>query len=177
MRMSWLYFSTRSPRQGAPVLRWPVRMATVRSAMKLSTVSPERWRHHRAPARAARHLDRGYGFAYGPDLVELDQDGVGRVFLDPLRHALDVGHENVVADQLYFVADGLVEELPALPVVLGEAVLQHDDRIFLDPGGVHLDHLGRLHLLAFGAKIVELPSSKKPLEAGSRAMEICSPGL
>ena len=41
--MSWLYFSTRSPRQGAPVLRWPVSSATVMSAMKLSTVSPERW--------------------------------------------------------------------------------------------------------------------------------------
>ena len=43
MRMSWLYFSTLSPRQGAPVLIWPVPMATLRSAMKLSTVSPLRW--------------------------------------------------------------------------------------------------------------------------------------
>ena len=42
IRMSWLYFSTRSPRQGAPDFRCPVSRATVRSEMKLSTVSPER---------------------------------------------------------------------------------------------------------------------------------------
>jgi hypothetical protein len=42
IRISWLYFSTRSPRHGAPVFRWPVPSATVRSAMKLSTVSPLR---------------------------------------------------------------------------------------------------------------------------------------
>ena len=30
-------------RQGAPVLIWPVARPTARSAMKLSSVSPERW--------------------------------------------------------------------------------------------------------------------------------------
>src|ERR1017187_7605229 len=35
MRRSWLYLATRSPRQGAPVLRCPAPVATVGSAMKL----------------------------------------------------------------------------------------------------------------------------------------------
>mmetsp|Transcript_17996 Transcript_17996/g.46506 ORF Transcript_17996/g.46506 Transcript_17996/m.46506 type:complete len:223 (-) Transcript_17996:737-1405(-) len=43
MRSSWLYLARRSERQGAPVFRWPVPSATVRSAMKVSSVSPERW--------------------------------------------------------------------------------------------------------------------------------------
>ena len=43
MRSSWLYFATRSLRQGAPVLIWPVLQATARSAMVVSSVSPERW--------------------------------------------------------------------------------------------------------------------------------------
>ena len=42
MRMSWLYFSTRSLRAGAPVLIWPVPMPTTRSEMKVSPVSPLR---------------------------------------------------------------------------------------------------------------------------------------
>eukprot|EP01139_Manchomonas_bermudensis_P001987 Amastigsp_a3406_21.p5 type:complete len:113 gc:universal Amastigsp_a3406_21:75-413(+) len=42
MRMSWLYLARRSERHGAPVLIWPVPSPTTRSAMKQSSVSPER---------------------------------------------------------------------------------------------------------------------------------------
>merc|ERR1711972_588628 len=43
--MSWLYLALRSERQGAPVLIWPVHNATAKSAMVVSSVSPERWEH------------------------------------------------------------------------------------------------------------------------------------
>ena len=42
IRSSWLYFATRSERAGAPVLICPTPVATARSAMVLSSVSPER---------------------------------------------------------------------------------------------------------------------------------------
>src|SRR5690606_6880939 len=42
MRSSWLYLATRSERAGAPVLIWPQLVATARSAMVTSSVSPER---------------------------------------------------------------------------------------------------------------------------------------
>src|SRR6478752_3203208 len=42
MRSSWLYFATRSDRDGAPVLICPQFVATARSAMVTSSVSPER---------------------------------------------------------------------------------------------------------------------------------------
>merc|ERR1712100_233428 len=42
MRRSWLYFARRSERHGAPVLICPVRKPTTKSAMKVSSVSPER---------------------------------------------------------------------------------------------------------------------------------------
>ena len=42
MRSSWLYLATRSVRLGAPVLIWQVFRATARSAMVVSSVSPER---------------------------------------------------------------------------------------------------------------------------------------
>ena len=54
MRSSWLYFATRSPRAGAPVFSWPALVATARSAMNVSSVSPERWLIMQAnPARCA----------------------------------------------------------------------------------------------------------------------------
>ena len=42
MRSSWLYLATRSLRAGAPVLIWPQFVATARSAIVVSSVSPER---------------------------------------------------------------------------------------------------------------------------------------
>src|SRR5690625_6872904 len=55
MRNSWLYLLTRSPRAGAPDLICPQFVATDRSAMVVSSVSPERWDiMDRKPARWAR---------------------------------------------------------------------------------------------------------------------------
>src|SRR2546422_6234149 len=42
MRSSWLYFATRSVREALPVLICPTPVATARSAMNVSSVSPER---------------------------------------------------------------------------------------------------------------------------------------
>ena len=39
---NWLYFATRSDLEGAPVLIWQVLSATARSAIVVSSVSPER---------------------------------------------------------------------------------------------------------------------------------------
>src|SRR5208337_3065558 len=43
MRRSWLYLEMRSVREAEPVLIWPAAVATAKSAMKVSSVSPERW--------------------------------------------------------------------------------------------------------------------------------------
>lgn len=40
---TWLYLASRSPRQGAPALIWPVARPTDKSAMKVSSVSPLLW--------------------------------------------------------------------------------------------------------------------------------------
>ena len=43
MRSSWLYFAIRSLREAEPVLIMPQFVATARSAIVASSVSPERW--------------------------------------------------------------------------------------------------------------------------------------
>ncbi len=42
MRSNWLYFAVRSLRLAEPVLIWPARVPTARSAIVLSSVSPDR---------------------------------------------------------------------------------------------------------------------------------------
>jgi hypothetical protein len=55
--------------------------------------------------------------------------------VDALLQAHRVGHEQVVADELDLRADGIGEVLPGLPVVLGEGVLDRDDRVVGDEVG------------------------------------------
>lgn len=43
MRSNWLYFATRSERHIDPVLMYPAPTPTARSAMNVSSVSPDRW--------------------------------------------------------------------------------------------------------------------------------------
>ncbi len=54
-------------------------------------------------------------------------------FSMPSRQTLGVRHEQVVADKLYFAAKFIGQQLPAFPIVLGAAVFDGDDRIFVRP--------------------------------------------
>ena len=100
IRSSWLYLATRSERAGAPVLICPTPVATARSAMNVSSVSPERCEIDGAVAGVARDRDRVERLGERPDLVELDQDRVRDAALDPLAQDRRVGDEDVVADEL-----------------------------------------------------------------------------
>ena len=97
------------------------------------------------------------------DLVDLDQDRVGGAQLDTLLEALGVGDEQVVAHQLHLVANATGELDPAVPVLLGHAVLDGDDGIGVDELLPVIDHLGArvlnalaLELIHAGLGVVEL---------------------
>ena len=77
MRSSWLYFATRSVRLAEPVLICPALVATARSAMVASSVSPERCEMIVRVARGARHGHGVERFGDRADLIQLDEDRVG----------------------------------------------------------------------------------------------------
>ena len=101
MRSSWLYFATRSLRAGAPVLIWPQFVATARSAMVTSSVSPLRC--DIIAVYACRPASAMVSSVSGEraDLVHLDQDRVGDAGVDAPLEPLGVGDEQVVADELH----------------------------------------------------------------------------
>ena len=104
------------------------------SAIVVSSVSPERWLIDRGVAGFLGHLDGVERLGERADLVDLDQNRVGNARLDALLQELRVGHEQIVADQLEFVAELVGDQLPAVPVVFGQAVLDRDDRVLLRRG-------------------------------------------
>ena len=68
----------------------------------------------------------------------------------PRDRRCDIGDEQVVADELApCCRAGSVSDLPALPVVLGHAVLDGDDRIGADELGEIVDLLGDERVLPF----------------------------
>ena len=97
--------------------------------MNESSVSPDRWLMIDAVAALGGHADAVERLGERADLVQLDEDRVGRPARDAAAQALDVRDEEVVADELDAIAELLRDELPAVPVVLGAAVLDRDDRV------------------------------------------------
>ena len=66
------------------------------------------------------------------DLVDLHEDRIGHALIDTLLEEFDICDKQIVADELALRADLVGEQLPALQVVLGAAVLDRNDRIFCD---------------------------------------------
>src|SRR5580698_6230572 len=86
-------------------------------------------RHHGGVTTSLRHIDGRQRLAKRADLVDLDEDRIPDPLLDPAIQYLDVGHKDVVADELTLPADLVCEQLPAYPVLLCHAVLNRQDRI------------------------------------------------
>ena len=82
MRSSWLYFAVRSVRLALPVLICPAPVATARSAMNVSSVSPERCEMIDAVRAALGELDALERLGERADLVHLDQHRVATPFFD-----------------------------------------------------------------------------------------------
>ena len=141
MRSSWLYLQMRSVRLADPVLIWPAAVPTARSAIVVSSVSPERCEMIVGVAGVTRHADRVERFGDRADLIELDQNGVRHVFVDAAAENRRVGDEDVVPDELHTRAQLASEHRPAGPVAFGKTVLDGHDRILPQPVFPETHHL------------------------------------
>ena len=107
-----------------------------------------------------------------PIWLTLIEDRVRRALVDPAAQPLDVGDEQVVADELQPVAQALGQRTPRVPVVLREAVLDRDERI--PPGEpVRRSRPSPAPSASRPSKRYR-PSSKNSDEAGSSAIATLS---
>ena len=112
-------------------------------------------------------FDRLEGLGEGANLVDLDEDAVGNAAFDAAGELLDVGHEEVVANQLHAAAEALGEELPALPVVLAHAVFDGDDGVAVAEAFEVVDHLDRGKRAPFAGEAVDLGLGVPELRGGA----------
>src|SRR6201987_6554853 len=107
-------------------------------------------RNDRVVAGLASEFDGINGFGDRANLIELDENRVGKAFVDAARESLRIGHKEIVADELDFSLrrfrpDRFGQRFPAGPVILGHTVLERDDGIFFNPlGPISGQLLGRV---------------------------------
>merc|ERR1719245_2900103 len=104
---------------------------------------------HHAPASGFGHIHRLDGLGDASDLVNLQQEGVASLLIDRLLHALRVGHQQVIAHDLAFVAYRRCHLAIRTEVILVERVLDGDDRVLAAESLVDLGKLLTCDLLAF----------------------------
>src|SRR5258708_19652956 len=97
--------------------------------------------NNRGVSIAASQGDRLESFADGPDLVDLNKDGVAYALLNTPLQPFRVGHEQIIAHQLYFVAQLPGEELPTGPIVFGQSVFKRNDGVLPYPVLPQTSHL------------------------------------
>src|SRR5262245_25189411 len=98
-------------------------------------------RDDRRVACVGGHPHRVERLGDGADLIQLHQQRVADLVVDPLLENRRIGHEHVVADELYAIAERGRQLPPPVPIAFGEAVFDRDDRILPDPVLVQTDHL------------------------------------
>src|SRR5579872_4897351 len=89
-------------------------------------------RHHGGVAVRLRQPHGVDRLGEGADLVHLHEDRVRDAFVYAALEPVRVRHEHVVADELHAPAQQGRLGAPRLPVVLGGAVLDRDDRVAVD---------------------------------------------
>ena len=75
------------------------------------------------------HFDGLDRFGKGADLIELNENGIAAAELDSFLETPGVRDEEIVADELYFMAELFGHTLPAFPVLFIEAVFDGIDRV------------------------------------------------
>src|SRR5581483_6210774 len=111
-------------------------------------------RDDRCPAGALGHLDGIECLSERTDLVELDQDDVGGPLANGTLQAPGIGHQQVIAHELHTVAQPGAQLRPPLPIILGQAILERDDRILVTPARPEVDQLVRREVAPFLGQVV-----------------------
>ncbi len=84
---------------------------------------------YRAIAVTHTEIDRLQGFRQRTDLIDLDQDRVRRVFINPRLQTLRIGDKQIITDELAATAHFRRQSLPVFPVLFVQAIFDRDDRI------------------------------------------------
>lgn len=93
------------------------------------------------PVGIPTHLNSFDRLTDGTNLVQLNENCIGRTAPDPFLDKSRIGHVEIVADDLHSIAASSGLQTKAVPIVFGKAILDRDDRIGVDKPVVESEQL------------------------------------
>src|SRR6266568_3994899 len=96
--------------------------------------------NHRCKCCTFGHLNGSHSLRQRPDLIEFDENRVGRMLQDPPLETLSVGYKEVIPHDLYSVTQTFAQEREALPVIFGQTIFDGDDWVLIQPLFVEVNH-------------------------------------
>mmetsp|Transcript_10019 Transcript_10019/g.17957 ORF Transcript_10019/g.17957 Transcript_10019/m.17957 type:complete len:494 (+) Transcript_10019:288-1769(+) len=117
-------------------------------------------RAHHTPAALLAHLHCSNGFRHCANLVHLQQQSVACLVVDGLLHPCNIGHGEIVANNLSGPANLLCESCPGSPVILIERIFDGDERIVVAKARVEVCQHSACHLQLGGLLGLSVPSSQ-----------------
>ena len=121
MRINWLNFSTRSPRQPLPVLMWPAFTATVRSEINVSIVSPLLWETETLISILISQFNRFQGFGYRPYLIQFDHNSIETPFTIPSA-SISLFVQNILSPTISILLAQYFQIFPPGPAVFSKTI-------------------------------------------------------
>jgi len=106
------------------------------------------------PAVSLHQIYRLNRFRQGANLVHFAQQAVGRLALKSCLNAIDVGHQQIVTDDLNPVSQLFHHQRPTVPIILVEPIFNRNNGILIAPVYVKVDHLRTAQHLAFRFQMI-----------------------
>ena len=144
----------RSERANDPTLSWPAAQPVARCTIATSSVSPERAETIAPQPTARAASSAAWASVTVPAWFTLISAALQAPMPRSPNHALGVRDQVVVADDLHAFAEAPRELDEAGFVVLGQRILDRDDRVARKPAGEEVDHAAAVELAALEAEPV-----------------------
>ena len=129
MRSASFHFAMRSPRAKLPTLSWPTPQPTARCTIVTSSVSPERAETMPAKPASCAAVQASSVSVSVPRWLGFSSTALRRAAQRRLAHARRLRHQEVVADTCTRPPTSRVNAAKPDGVVLGQRILDRDDRI------------------------------------------------
>jgi len=105
--------------------------------------------YNSCPTGFMSHIYSINGLGNGSDLIQFNQHTIGYVIFNAFGNNCRIGNENIIANNLNFIAQFGIHFFPSAPVIFCQAIFNRANRIFGKHTFVIFNHSVAVNFLSF----------------------------